>query len=59
MKKIKKGKNKTNYRKIPKKISDSELKKIISENKQRDIKNIDDLDPIKTINNYEKESCTI
>ena len=55
MKKKKKSKNKSNYRKIPKKISDSELKKIISENKQRDIKNIDDLDPIKTIRNYEKE----
>ena len=55
MKKKKKGKNKPNYRKIPKKISNSELKKIISENKQRDIKNIDDLDPIKTISNYEKE----
>lgn len=55
MKKKKKNKNKSNYRKIPKKISDSELKKIISENKQRDIKNIDDLDPIKTIKDYEKE----
>ena len=55
MKKKKKSKNKSKYRKIPKKISDSELKKIISENKQRDIKNIDDLDPIKTIKNYEKE----
>tara|TARA_B100000886_G_scaffold102259_1_gene67955 strand:- start:3750 stop:4145 length:396 start_codon:yes stop_codon:yes gene_type:complete len=55
MKKKKKCKKKSNYRKIPKKISDYELKKIISENKQRDIKNIDDLDPIKTIKNYEKE----
>ena len=55
MKKKKKSKNKSNYRKIPKKISDSELKKIISENKQRDIKNIDDSDPIKIISNYEKE----
>ena len=55
MKKKKKRKNNSNYKKIPKKISDSELKKIISENKQRDIKNIDDLDPIKTIKNYEKE----
>ncbi len=55
MKKKKNRKNKSNYRKIPKKISDLELKKIISENKQRDIKNIDDLDPIKTIKNYEKE----
>ena len=55
MKKKKKIKNKSNYKKIPRKISDSELKKIISENKQRDIKNIDDLDPIKTIKNYEKE----
>ena len=54
MKKKKKRKNKSNN-KIPKKISDYELKKIISENKQRDIKNIDDLDPIKTIKNYEKE----
>ncbi len=55
MKKKKKSKKKSNYSKIPKKISDSELKKIISDNKQRDIKNIDDLDPIKTIKNYEKE----
>ena len=55
MKKKKKRKNNPLYRKIPKKISDSKLKKIISENKQRDIKNIDDLDPIKTIKNYEKE----
>ena len=55
MKKKKKSKNKSTYRKIPKKISDSELKKIISDNKQRDIKNIDDLDPIKTIKDYEKE----
>ena len=55
MKKKKKRKNNSNYRKIPRKISDSELKKIIFENKQRDIKNIDDLDPIKTIKNYEKE----
>lgn len=55
MKKKKKRKNNSNYRKIPRKISDSELKKIILENKQRDIKNIDDLDPIKTIKNYEKE----
>ena len=55
MKKKRKSKNKSNYKKIPKKISDSKLKKIISENKQRDIKNIDDLDPIKTIKNYEKE----
>ena len=54
MKKKKKRKNKSNN-KIPKKISHSELKKIISDNKQRDIKNIDDLDPIKTIKNYEKE----
>tara|TARA_B100001989_G_scaffold167019_1_gene120236 strand:- start:518 stop:913 length:396 start_codon:yes stop_codon:yes gene_type:complete len=55
MKKKKKRKNNSNYRKIPRKISDSELKKIILDNKQRDIKNIDDLDPIKTIKNYEKE----
>ena len=55
MKKKKKRKNNPLYRKIPKNISDSKLKKIISENKQRDIKNIDDLDPIKTIKNYEKE----
>ena len=55
MKKKKKRKNNSIDRKIPNKISDSNLKKIISENKQRDIKNIDDLDPIKTIKNYEKE----
>ena len=55
MKKKKKSKNKSNNRKIPKKISDYELKKIISDNKQRDIKNIDELDPIKTIKNYENE----
>ena len=55
MKKKRKRKNNSNFKKIPKKISDSELKKIISENKQRDIKNIDDLDPIKTIKNYQKE----
>ena len=55
MKKKKKRKNTSNYKKIPKKISDYELKKIISENKQRDLKNIDDLDPIKTIKDYEKE----
>ena len=55
MKKKKKRKKNSKLNQIPNKISEKELKKIISNNKKRDIKDIEQSDPIKTIKTYEKE----
>ena len=55
MKKKKKRKKNSKFNQIPNKISEKELKKIISNNKKRNIKDIEQSDPIKTIKTYEKE----
>mgnify|MGYP001374838238 FL=1 len=55
MKKKKKRKKNSKFNQIPNKISEKELKKIISNNKKRNIKDIEQTDPIKTIKKYEKE----
>ena len=55
MKKKKKRKKNSKFNQIPNKISEKELKKIISNNKKRNIKDIEQSDPIKIIKTYEKE----